>query len=86
MGIEPTSSAWKAEVLAVELHPRIFFFFRQKHPIFSDLLAQIHGGGGRIIPGILPSTPSGPSQQKASTFKFAPGEFVKPTIRLRRIT
>ncbi len=24
MGIEPTSSAWKAEVLAVELHPQTF--------------------------------------------------------------
>ncbi len=25
MGIEPTQSAWKAEILAIELHPHILY-------------------------------------------------------------
>ena len=48
MGIEPTRSAWKAEVPTIELHPR---------PTGTPAMPRQRIGGGEITPacGVLPS-------------------------------
>jgi hypothetical protein len=52
MGIEPTYSAWKAEVLPLN-YTRTTSLLRapQKQP---RILQSSYGGGRRITPGILP--------------------------------
>ena len=51
MGIEPTSSAWKAEVLAVELHPQyalrdpLLKLSVKKVAIYTKFSAVVEGGG-----------------------------------------
>ncbi len=47
MGIEPTSSAWKAEVLAVELHPHL--------PLRLKLEIVVVEGGGFEPPTAEPA-------------------------------
>ena len=51
MGIEPTSSAWKAEVLAIELHPHYSFSF----PTPPGRTAEMVEGGGFEPPKAEPT-------------------------------
>ena len=46
MGIEPTPSAWKAEVLPLN-YTRICFFIHRINTLSADKILS-HGGGGRI--------------------------------------
>ena len=76
MGIEPTSSAWKAEVLAVELHPLLTMPNTSNltclplHPDYPELTKNPHvrtmvEGGGfeppKAEPADLQSAPFGHS-------------------------
>ena len=67
MGIEPTYSAWKAEVLPLN-------YTRTNSANISHL--QTYGGGGRITPGIPAFRPSG--RRKNTTFKIASAILVEP--------
>ena len=69
MGIEPTYSAWKAEVLPLN-------YTRTNSANISHL--QTYGGGGGLLQAsCLP--PFGPTLQIV-LFKIAPSNFAKPLI------
>ena len=55
MGLEPTSSAWKAEVLAFELHPPRPLYFASSHQANPYLLKNMVEGGGFEPPKAEPS-------------------------------
>jgi hypothetical protein len=63
MGIEPTPSAWKAEVLPLN-------YTRQTHFCCTDYLVE----GGGFTPGIMPSALRAAALR--ATFEIAPGDFV----------
>ena len=83
MGIEPTYSAWKAEVLPLNYTRKtsLIFPYKIKHPpaTKSSLnFATSHSiwWRGRIIPGILPST----LRVRLRLIKIVPDNFVEPLI------
>ena len=68
MGIEPTPSAWKAEVLPLN-------YTRQTHYLCTETGNSIHlVEGGGFTPGILPSALR--AAALCATFEIAPGDFV----------
>jgi hypothetical protein len=81
MGIEPTSSAWKAEVLPLNytrLIPNPSTCYRQDKPC-SRSLNMVEGGG--FTPGILPFALRAAAPRAA--FKIAPGDFVNlPPVQI----
>ncbi len=66
MGIEPTPSAWKAEVLPLNYTRGVSPARRMPS---SGGLALLSGGGGRITPGVLPFAPSGPASSGSKLFQ-----------------
>ena len=48
MGIEPTSSAWKAEVIAIIRHPPDITGLYYRLDIRLSSRSNTYGGGGRI--------------------------------------
>ena len=73
MGIEPTSSAWKAEVLAFELHPHTAYTISHFYRLSHHYKAMVEGGGfepPKAEPADLQSAPfdrSGTPPSKSKT-------------------
>ena len=87
MGIEPTSSAWKAEVLAIELHPHYAFSF----PTPQDRTAEMVEGGGfeppKAEPTDLQSAPfdrSGTPPKSGPQFAWRSGDGIRPALPARK--
>ena len=70
MGVEPTSSAWKAEVIAIIRHPL-------NKPFLPAAHFKIYWRG-RIITGFMPSALR--VVAKNATLEIAPGNFPEPLI------
>ena len=88
MGIEPTSSAWKAEVLAVELHPPLFYatrrYFRQALSDSPDSPCRTHlvEGGGFEPPKAEPADLQSAPFDRSGT----PPVKIEQTIKFRLIS
>ena len=87
MGVEPTSSAWKAEVIAIIRHPLNKPFLPAARLLNKEFLATFQQPApasckswwrGEDYYGLLPSTLR--VVAKNATLEIAPGDFPEPLI------